>query len=83
MRIINLFEMIDVDHDERHGEADPLRVAEFLFEAVQKIALIENAGDGIQNRHFVELLVKNIFEIVLISKFENGAGRDLDFVAVF
>ncbi len=70
--VIHLLEKIDIDHQKREPAIRTPCVAEFLFESLDKEALIIDVCDGVHDRHLIEFLMENVLGPILKGKFKDG-----------
>jgi len=56
--VVELLEIVDVEHDEWHGVSEPTRALELLVEALLEIAVVVKLGEPVGNRQHLELAVQ-------------------------
>src|ERR1700690_570736 len=81
-RVVDPLEMVDVEQDQ--GQRGPVsrRERELGPNAILKVLLVEDLREPVTKRRIVHLLLKGLFEGIVIGELENGRLADLDLVTI-
>ena len=82
MAIVDLLEVIHVEHEQRQGRRMPLCVRDFGIKPVEEVALVARLGRPVVERRVVHPLLKALFKFVGVRELKDGRRSHLDLVAI-
>lgn len=82
MDVVDLLEVVDVEHHERQRHPVAQAVRELLAERVEEVLLVEDAREAVARGRLVDGALVLLLELVLNAELHDGVGADLNLVAV-
>src|SRR5678816_2036186 len=68
--VVDLLEVVDVEHQQRQRPAVARAACDLALEELEEVALVVGAGQGVHDRHPVDLFV--------VARLDAGAGQELE-----
>src|SRR6266851_1651395 len=80
--VVDLLEMVDVEHQHRERNPVAQAIGELLAQRVQEVLLVEDAGETVPRRRLVDAALVLLVQLILEREFDHRVRADLDLVAV-
>ncbi len=80
--IVDLFEVVDVEHEQRQWRVVPSRESDLGRQAIEEVTLVEGPREAVVQSRVVHLLLEVFFQLVAVRKLQDRRRAHLDLVAV-